>query len=105
MFKGEKVKIRLKRFIPEQKVSVLIGEVLDMNDAWMKVKGKFYTLAKGEKKPRVDEQERTLGIPRDSIRLIRLLPKDVDLAKLKYTVRDNRLMVELDSRQPASISE
>lgn len=105
MFEGEKVKIRLKKIGPEQKTRVFIGEVMDMNDAWMKVEGKFYTLAKGEKKPRIDEYKRILGIPRESISVIRILPKNTDLASLKYTIKDSRLMIELDSRQPASISE
>lgn len=105
MFKGEKVKIRLKRISPEQKTRVFIGEVIDMNDAWMKVEGRFYTLAKGEKRPRIDEHKRVLGIPRESINIVRILPKNADLLSPKYTIKDNRLMIELESHQPASISE
>ena len=105
MFKGEKVKIRLKRIVPEQKIRVFIGKILDMNNDWLKVEGKFYTMAKGERKPRVDEQEKALGIPRGNINIIRILPQNLDLDNLNYTIKDNRLMIHVGERQPVSISE
>ena len=58
MFKGQKVKVRLKRFTSDQRVRVLVGTILDMNNEWLKIDGKFYYLAKGELKPRVDKKDR-----------------------------------------------
>ena len=105
MFKGRKVKIRLKRIIGGQKVRVFVGTVLDMESAWLKVEGKFYALAKGEAKPRVDAKLRILGIPRESISVIRILPDDLDLNSLNYDIKDARMMINIGTQQPASISE
>lgn len=105
MFEAQKVKIRLKRNKFEQKMRVFVGRVLYMNNDWLKVEGKFYTLAKGERIPRVDEKERILGIPRESISIIRILPPDIDLDNLQYTIKDNRLMISAGDSQPVSISE
>ncbi len=105
MFKGQKVKIRLKRFRFDERVRVLVGIILDMNNEWLKVEGKFYYLAKGELKPRVDKKSRVVGIPRENIYIIRILPSNLDLDNLKYTIKDNRMMIELEDHQPVSISE
>ena len=105
LFKGQKVKIRLKRVNSQQKVRVFVGVVLDMNNDWLKVEGKFYGLAKGESKPRTDSQARILGIPRENISIIRILPENLNLNNLKYTTEDNRMVIEVENHQPVSISE
>ncbi|MCK5160561.1 MAG: hypothetical protein KAQ99_03195 [Candidatus Aureabacteria bacterium] len=105
MFKGKKVKIRLKRFAPDQKTRIFVGRVFDMNNDWVKVEGKFFTLAKGEQKPRIDKQRRTLCIPRGSISLVRILPDNLDLDNLEYSIEDTRMLVQIKGVQPLSISE
>ena len=105
MFRGHNVKIRLKRNNSNQKMRVFVGKILDMNNDWLKVEGKFYTLAKGERIPRIDEKNRILGIPRDNISIIRVLPSDINLDDLQYTIKDNRLMISAGDGQPVSISE
>ncbi|MCK4518834.1 MAG: hypothetical protein KAU12_01825 [Candidatus Omnitrophica bacterium] len=105
MLRGRKVKIRLKRAVSEQRVRVFVGTVLDMENAWLKVEGKFYTLAKGETKPRVDAKLKILCIPRESINIIRILPDDLDLNNIKYEIKDTRMMINVGGHEPVSISE
>ncbi len=105
MFEGQKVKIRLKKNHSEQKMRVFVGRVLHMSNGWLKVEGKFYTLVKGERMPRIDEKNRILGIPRENISIIRILPQDIDFDNLQYTIKDNRLMISVGDNQPVSISE
>lgn len=105
MFRGQKVKIRLKRLYSEQRVRILVGTVLDMNNEWLKVEGKFYYLIKGKMTPRIDEKARLLGIPRENIHILRVLPSNLDLNDLKYTIKNNRIMIDIENHQPVSISE
>ena len=102
MFKGKKVKVRLKS---EQKVKAFVGEIIDMDANWIRIKGRFYLVVKGETKPRVDEEKRELGIPLNNISVMRVLPDDLDLDNLQYTVRDNRLIVDTKESFPISIDE
>ena len=105
MFTGQLVKIRLKRSRKDEKVRVLVGRALDMDYGWIKVEGRFFTLAKGETVPRVDEKSRVLCIPRENISVARILPDHLDLNNFKYRIKDNRLIIEIDDHQPVSISE
>jgi len=105
LFKGQKVKIRLKRFGSNEKVRIFVGTVLDMNNEWLKVDGKFYYLAKGELEPRVDKKARVLGMPRENIQIIRILPNNLDLDNMNYKIKNNRMVVEIENHQPVSISE
>lgn len=105
MFTGQLVKIRLKRNRNDQKVRVLVGRALDMDYGWIKVEGKFFTLAKGETIPRVDEKSRVLCIPRENISVARILPEHLNIDDFKYSIKDNRLIIEIDDHQPVSISE
>ena len=86
MFAGKKVKIRLKRSFHEQRVRVFVGTVLEMNDAWIKARGKNYYLIKGEARPHVDEREKIVGIPRENVYALRELPDDLDLEDRKSVV-------------------
>lgn len=105
MFKGQKVKIRLKRTMPEQKERILVGTVLNMDSDWVKVEGKFYYLVKGKLAPKVDKQPRVLCIPRENISVTRILPQDLDLDELEYTIEDNKMVIRVGDGQPISISE
>ena len=105
MFTGQLVKIRLKRTRKDEKVRVLVGRALDMDYGWIKVEGRFFTLAKGETTPRVDEKSRVLCIPRENISVARILPDHLDLNNFKYSIKDNRLIIEIEDHQPVSISE
>ena len=105
MFTGQLVKIRLKRSRNDQKIRVLVGRALDMDYGWVKVEGKFFTLAKGETLPRVDEKSRVLCIPRENVSVARILPEHLDIDNFKYSIKDSRLIIEIDDHQPVSISE
>ncbi len=102
MFKGKKVKVRLKS---EQKVKAFVGEIIDMDANWIRIQGRFYLAVKGETKPRVDEERKELGIPLNNISVMRILPDDLDLDNLQYTIQDNRLIVETKGSLPISIDE
>ena len=102
MFKGKKVKVRLKT---EQKMKAFVGEIIDTDANWIRIKGRFYLVVKGETTPRVDEEKRELGIPLNNISLMRILPDDLDLDNLQYTVQDNRLIVDTKESFPISIDE
>ena len=91
--------------MPNQKVRVLVGKVLDMDNNWLKIEGRFYTIAKGETRPRIDKQERVLGVPRNNINVIRILPDGLDLDNLRYTIEDSKLMIRIEGYHPVSIDE
>jgi hypothetical protein len=105
MFTGQFVKIRLKRTRKDQKVRILVGRALDMDYGWIKVEGRFFTLAKGETTPRVDEKARVLCIPRENVSIARILPENLNIDSFTYSIKDNRLIIEMDDHQPVSISE
>jgi hypothetical protein len=105
MFTGQFVKIRLKRTRKDQKVRILVGRALDMDYGWIKVEGRFFTLAKGETVPRVDEKSRVLCIPRENVSIARILPENLNIDSFTYSIKDNRLIIEMDDHQPVSISE
>ena len=105
MFAGKKVKIRFKRYFPEQRVRVFVGTVLEMNNDWIKAQGKNYFLVKGDAKPRIDEIDKIVGIPRDNIYSIRVLPDDFDLENLSFETVDLRMVIKIPGAQAASISE
>ena len=105
MFAGKKVKIRFKRYFPEQRVRVFVGTVLEMNNDWIKAQGKNYFLVKGDAKPRIDEIDKIVGVPRDNIYSMRVLPDDFDLESLSFETIDLRMVIKIPGAQAASISE
>lgn len=102
---GKKVKIRWKRYFAEQRIWVFIGQILRMDPNWLEIFGKGYVLAKGSVKPKVDETSRTIVVPREAIAHIRLLPDELNLARLEYEVRDSRIMVKVPGEADTAISE
>lgn len=95
MFTGKKVQIRWRTLFPNQRVRVFLGEILEMSDHWIKVKGKSYYLPSGGVKPMVDEEVRVIGVPRDVISSIRIFPDDFNLSHVKYKIVANQLIVEV----------
>ena len=76
-----------------------------MNNEWLKLEGKFYALVKGKVEPKIDKKARVLGIPRESIHIIRILPNNLDLDNLKYKIKDAKMVIEIEDHQVVSISE
>ena len=105
MFAGKKVKIRFKRYFAEQRVRVFVGTILEMNDHWIKARGKNYYLVKGKGEPRIDKIDKILGIPRENIYVIRELPDNLDLDRLSFDVVDMRMVIDIPREQAVSISE
>ena len=95
MFVGKKVKIRWKQFFSEQKTQVFIGQILEMDDTWVKVKGKSYLLTGFDTQPRVSNVEREVGIPVEAIAVMTILPDDLDLNKLEYKAVKGRIAIKL----------
>ena len=105
MFAGKKVKIRFKRYFPEQRVRVFVGQVLEMNRDWIRAEGKNYFLVKGDTKPHIDKVNKIVGIPRENIYSLRELPDDLDMNNLSFDIADLRMVIKIPGGQPASISE
>lgn len=105
MFTGKKVKIRFKRFFAEQRVRVLVGTVLEMNNDWLKVRGKNFFLVKGDGRPRIDDSDKIIGVPRENIYSIRELPDDLDLDNFSFDIVDLRMVIKVPGEQATSVSE
>lgn len=99
MFTGKKVQIRWRVLFPNQRVRIFLGEILEMNDHWIKVKGKSYYFPSGGVKPMVDKDERVIGVPRDVISSIRIFPDAFDFSHVKYKIVANQLIVEVPKEQ------
>ncbi len=105
MFAGKKVKIRFKRYFVEQRVRVFVGTVLEMDNYWIKAKGKNYYLVKGDARPRIDEADKVLVIPRDNVYVVRELPDEIDLDGLSFDIVDMRMVINVPGEAAAAISE
>ena len=105
MFAGKKVKVRFKRYFPEQRVRVFVGTVLEMSDGWIKARGKSYYLVRGDTKPHVDKIDKVVGIPRENIYAIREFPDSLDIDNLSFDIADLRMVIKVPGEQAASISE
>lgn len=105
MFAGKKVKIRFKRYFTEQKVRVIVGTVLEMNSDWLKVRGKNFFLVKGDGRPRIDDSDKIIGVPRENIYSIRELPDGLDLDNLSFDIIDMRMVINVPGEAAAAISE
>lgn len=95
MFTGKKVQIRWRTLFPNQRVRVFLGEILEMNDHWIKIKGKSYYFPFGGVQPIIDKDIRVIGVPRGAISSIRIFPDGLDFSHVKYKIVANQLIVEV----------
>ncbi len=95
MFTGKKVQMRWRSLFPNQRVRVFLGKILEMNDHWIKIKGKSYYFPSGGVEPMVDKEVRVIGVPRDALSSIRIFPDDLDFSHIKYKIIANQLIVEV----------
>jgi len=106
MLKGKFVKVRFRRSFADQKLWVLIGKVLEFTENWVAVEGIGLVVFKGRPDPvDMDEEPRTVVIPRDNIAHIRVLPDSFDLTNIRVKSKHLRIYAAVDHGPDTSISE
>ncbi len=129
MLKGKMVRVRGQREYVEQPSWVFIGKVLEFSENWLLVEGKgififrrklsshSQTAVKGLKivhrdtatggllPALVDEEKRTMAIPRDAIHNVRVLPDDFDIDNMRLEVVGQRVDVVVDGAPNTAVDE
>ncbi len=103
---GKIVKIRFKKYFEEQRLWVFVGKVIDFSENWLMVEGKGLIVSKGKITPvDIDEDIRTLIIPKDNIAHIRILPDDFDISNIEVEERGIRYFIRGKGGPHTSIGE
>lgn len=106
MIEGKIVKVRFKKFFPEQKLWVFIGKVLKFTENWIMIEGKGIVVMRGQVSPvDIDKERRIILIPRDNIFHLRILPDDFDVDNIEVVEKGLRLFVKVKGGPDTSISE
>lgn len=106
MVKGKKVRVRLKRHFPEQKLWVVVGTVLEFTENWLTIEGKGIVIVKGQSAPaEVDQEDRVMMVPRDNIAQVRILPDDFDVDNIRIEIKGVRVFIKVDGAPDSSIAE
>lgn len=106
MIEGKMIKAQFRKNFPEQKAGVLIGRVLKITEGWLMIEGKgVYEMGDNATPVKVDQDKRTIVIPRDNIAHIRVLPDSFDMDRLKMKVEGGRIMAEVEGGSVTNISE
>lgn len=105
MLEGKMVKIRFKRYFPEQRLWVFLGKILMMSENWIEVEGKAIILTRGGLTPHIDEESRVIVVPRENIAHMRILPEEFDLSQIKIETRGTRQFVKVEGGPDTSIGE
>lgn len=106
MVEGKIVKVRFKKFFPEQKLWVFIGKVLKFTENWIMIDGKGIVVMRGQVSPvDIDKERRIILIPRDNIFHLRILPDDFDIDNIEVVEKGLRLFVKVKGGPDTSISE
>ncbi len=129
MYKGKIVRVRLRRDTDVQPAWVMVGKVIDFTDYWVTVEGKGITVFRRKVRTRssmavrglrivqddpdtgqmvpamVDEEPRTVVVPRDNINNVRILPDDFDLNNIRIVVSGQRVDLVVDGAPNSPIDE
>lgn len=106
MIEGKIVKVRFKKFFPEQKLWVFIGKVLKFTENWIMIDGKGIVVMRGQVSPvDIDKERRIILIPRDNIFHLRILPDNFDIDNIEVVEKGLRLFVKVKGGPDTSISE
>jgi hypothetical protein len=106
MIKGKMVKVRFKRFFPEQRMWVFIGKVIEFTENWLMIDGRGIVTLKGQVKPAdIDEKSRIILVPRDNIAHIRILPDTFDVNKIEIITKGTREYVIVKDGPDTSIGD
>ena len=91
--RGDKIKIRFRRAFDNQMFHFIVGEVVDFNNEWIKILGRNYYSTQPQLPPKVTEHKQLSMIPREVIRNIDILPRNLNLDKIKYTYKDGAMRI------------
>ena len=103
---GKMVKIRFKKYFSEQRLWTFVGKTIEITENWIQAEGKGIIIYHDTvQKSIIDEEIRTLVIPRDNIAHIRLLPDNFALDKLEIETRGARDFIKVANGPDTSINE
>ncbi|MCL5408963.1 MAG: hypothetical protein M1135_02965 [Candidatus Omnitrophica bacterium] len=106
MIKGKMVKVRFKRYFPEQRMWVFVGKVLEFSENWVMVDGRGIITLKGQVKPAdIDEKPRAILVPRENIAHIRILPDNFDISKMEIITQGTREYIKVEDGPNTSIGD
>ena len=106
MEQGDFVKVRFKRYFPEQKLWVFVGQVHQVTEHWIEVEGKSIVFDTGKTNPiDIDEEPRTLVCPRENIAHVRILPEDYDIQKIETYRKNARWYFKVEGGADACLAE
>ena len=87
--KGDKVKIRFRRLFENQMFHFIVGEVIEFNNDWLKVYGRNYYSTQTQLPPKITPYKQVTMVPRENIRNVDILRRDLDLDSIKYTYEED----------------
>jgi len=110
VLKGKMVRIRSRRYFPEQRLWVFIGKVVSMSENWVSIEGKGMVVLKGalggQTRPvQIDKEIRPLLLPRDNIANIRILPDDFDVDNIELCSEGAKLGIKVKGAPDTWIGE
>jgi len=106
MIVGKMVRLRLRRDFFEQRLWVFVGKVLGFTESWIMIEGKGLTvLQRGQLDVDVENELRTVLIPRDNVAIIRVLPDDFDMTCIRTINKGHKLCLVVDGGPDATIAE
>ena len=71
----------------------MIGEIIDFNNDWIKLRGRHYYSTQPQMPPRATAHKQMTMIPREAVRNIDILPRNLNLDKVEYTYKDGTMQV------------
>ncbi len=106
MIVGKIVRVRLRRDFFEQRLWVFVGRVTGFTENWVVIEGKGLTVLKrAQLDVEVENELRTVVIPRDNIAIIRVLPDDFDMDHIRTVNKGHKLCLVVDGGPDATIAE
>lgn len=104
--KGKIVKVRFQRHFVEQKLWVFIGKVVECTNDWFVLEGKAIISLKGQiKSADIDEDIRTIMVPRENIAHIRILPDTFNFETMEIITKGMRQYLKVSGGPDTSIGD
>lgn len=106
MIKGKMVKVRFKRYFPEQRMWVFVGKVIEFTENWLMIDGRGIITLRGQVRPAdIDEKTRVILVPRENIAHIRVLPDNFDVTKMEIVTKGAREYIKVENGPDSSIGD
>lgn len=104
MIKDRFVRVKLKKQYHEEKAWNYVGKVTAFNDHWlvMEAKGVMVT-RQNPSGVEVDAKAQAIMVPRENIETVRVLPDNFDMANLRFTTDNQKLVMLVDGAAPAFV--